>query len=115
MQNVAGSLPGLSEGDRGGRCIAETAEENLRLTLDLQRSGTSDRDRIYRTEFAALTTGLLLGFGTLHGEVPFVSSGVHESENQMLREEIFKAFVVDQDAAKCPVLRSSHTSYLLLF
>ncbi|EYB86259.1 hypothetical protein Y032_0282g1274 [Ancylostoma ceylanicum] len=62
MQNAAGSLPELPEGDPGGRavniehCIAETAEQILRLTLDLQRSVTSDRDRFCRTESATLTT-----------------------------------------------------------
>ncbi|EYC16739.1 hypothetical protein Y032_0032g2466 [Ancylostoma ceylanicum] len=51
IQKVAGSLPGLPEGDRGGRravnpvhCIAGSSEQKLRLTLDLRRSGTSDRD-----------------------------------------------------------------------
>ncbi|EYB94286.1 hypothetical protein Y032_0173g401 [Ancylostoma ceylanicum] len=63
MQDFAGSLPGLADGDHGGRCavnpehcIAETAEQNLRSTLDLQRSGTTNRDRFCRTESAALIT-----------------------------------------------------------
>ncbi|EYC33273.1 hypothetical protein Y032_0002g699 [Ancylostoma ceylanicum] len=60
MQNSAGSLLGLLDGDHGGRRvvnpehgIAETAEQNLRLTFVLQRSGTSDRDGL---QSAALTT-----------------------------------------------------------